>query len=203
MSQSLKSITQHHHQRLKGHRSVIAWFTGLSGSGKSTLAHAVDDRLHQMGIHTVVLDGEKIRQGLCADLGFSAADRSEHSRRIGETAKLFLDAGVIVLAAVIAPFRADRQRVRQLVAPGDFLEIYCNCSLAICEQRDVKGLYQRVRHGEIPNFTGITSPYEPPVGPELELATGSASLEVCVEQVLALLRQRQILSTDIEIDAGG
>jgi adenylylsulfate kinase len=187
------TVTRHHRQVVKGHRSVILWFTGLSGSGKSTLAHAVEDRLHQMGIHTFILDGEKIRQGLCVDLGFSATDRTEHTRRIGEIAKLFLDAGVIVLAAVISPFQADRQRVRQSVAPGDFLEIYCNCPLDICEQRDVKGLYHQARSSKIPNFTGLSSPYEAPVGPELELSTGSASLEVCVEQVLALLRQHQIL----------
>jgi adenylylsulfate kinase len=188
------TITRQDRQTQNGHRSAILWFTGLSGSGKSTLAHAVEDRLHHLGIRTFVFDGDNVRHGLCSDLGFSAADRTENIRRIGEMAKLFLDAGVISLTAFISPFRADRDRVKQLVAPEDFLEIYCNCALEICEQRDVKGLYQRARQGEIKDFTGISSPYEAPVEPALSVATGTANLEDCVDQVLTLLRERGVLA---------
>ena len=176
-----------------GHGSVILWFTGLSGAGKSTLAHAVERRLHELGCHTFVFDGDNVRHGLCADLGFSAQDRSENIRRIGEMAKLFIEAGVIALTAFISPFRADRDRVRALAGPDNFIEIYCECPLEVCEQRDVKGLYAKARQGAITEFTGISSPYEVPQAPELSLNTASQSLEVCVDQVLALLRQRQII----------
>ncbi|MBF0613734.1 MAG: adenylyl-sulfate kinase [Magnetococcales bacterium] len=174
-------------ERLNGHRGRILWFTGLSGSGKSTLIHAVEKRLHEAQMRTYALDGDNVRHGLCKDLGFSNQDRVENIRRIGEMAKLMLDAGLVVLCGFISPFQADRQKVRDLVAPGDFLEIYCQCPLEICEQRDVKGLYRKARQGLIPEFTGISSPYEPPESCELRLNTGSDSVESCVAQVMGVL----------------
>jgi adenylylsulfate kinase len=179
------------HQR--GHRSGILWFTGLSGAGKSTLANAVNSALFEQGLACYVLDGDNIRHGLCNDLGFSDADREENIRRIGEVAKLFLDAGVVVLTAFVSPFRADRQRARALVGPGDFIEIHCAADLDVCERRDTKGLYAKARAGEIKEFTGISSPYEAPEHPELRVDTGSRSLEESVEQVIAHLQQQGII----------
>jgi adenylylsulfate kinase len=176
-----------------GHKSVILWFTGLSGAGKSTLAHGVEDRLHQMGCRTFVIDGDNVRHGLCGDLGFSDKDRTENIRRVGEVAKLFAEAGIITLTAFISPFRADRDRVRALVPEGDFFEIYCKADLAICEDRDVKGLYQKARLGEIKEFTGISSPYEAPETPELCVETGTKPLEDCVDEVIDALIQRGII----------
>jgi adenylylsulfate kinase len=187
------TVTRKRREAMHGHRSTILWFTGLSGAGKSTLAHAVEERLHQLGCSTFVFDGDNVRHGLCADLGFSAEDRVENIRRIGEMAKLFLEAGVISLTAFISPFRADRARVRSLVPHGDFLEIYCACSLDVCEQRDVKGLYKRARAGEIKDFTGISSPYEAPEDPELALDTGEISLEASVAKIIDLLAERGII----------
>ncbi len=184
------SIKREHRHQQNRHGSAILWFTGLSGAGKSTLAHAVEARLHELGCRTYVLDGDNVRHGLCGDLGFSREDRSENIRRIGEMSKLFIDAGVIVLTAFISPFRADREAVRGMVMPGDFLEIYCQCPVEVCETRDVKGLYQRARAGEVKDFTGISSPYEAPLKPELDVDTANQALEACVEQVLALLRER-------------
>ena len=174
------------HQR--GHRSAILWFTGLSGAGKSTLANAVNSALFEQGLACYVLDGDNIRHGLCADLGFSDADRVENIRRIGEVAKLFLDAGVVVLTAFVSPFQADRDRARALVDPGDFIEIHCAADLQVCEGRDTKGLYAKARAGQIKEFTGISSPYEAPEQPELRIETGRQSLEDCVQQVLAHLQ---------------
>jgi adenylylsulfate kinase len=179
------------HQR--GHRSAILWFTGLSGAGKSTLANAVNSALFEQGLACYVLDGDNVRHGLCSDLGFSDADREENIRRIGEVAKLFLDAGVVVLTAFVSPFRADRQRARELVAEGDFLEIHCAADLDVCEQRDTKGLYAKARAGEIKEFTGISSPYEAPETPELRVPTGEQSLEDSVAQVMAELERRGII----------
>ena len=187
------TITRQKRELQNEHKSVILWFTGLSGAGKSTLAHAVEDELHHMGCHTFVVDGDNVRHGLCADLGFSQPDRVENIRRVGELAKLFTEAGVIVLTAFISPFKADREKVRQLVPEGDFIEIYCRAPLAVCEQRDVKGLYKRARTGEIPDFTGISSPYEAPEHPELVVDTGAQPLEQCVDQVIALLKSRELL----------
>jgi adenylylsulfate kinase len=181
-------------QSQNGHKSAILWFTGLSGAGKSTLAHAVEHQLHELGCRTFVFDGDNVRHGMCADLGFSAEDRSENIRRVGEMAKLFIEAGVIALTAFISPYRTDRERVRALAAPGDFIEVYCRCPLDVCEQRDVKGLYAKARQGVIREFTGISSPYEEPEMPELVVNTATQSLEACVDQVLALLRQRGIIS---------
>jgi len=180
-------------EKLNSHRSVILWFTGLSGAGKSTLAHAVEDHLHKNGFCTYVLDGDNIRRGLCRDLGFSEADRTENIRRIGEVSKLLLDAGVITLTAFISPFREDRQIVRDLVDEGDFIEIFCKADLAVCEARDPKGLYKKARAGEIPEFTGISSPYEEPENPELVLDTGTLGISECVDRIIRLLEKRKIV----------
>ena len=188
------TVTRARRQALNGHRAAVLWFTGLSGSGKSTLAHAVEERLHGLGCRTYVFDGDNVRHGLCGDLGFSRADRSENLRRIGEMVKLFCDAGVIALTAFISPFRADRIAVRQGMGEGDFFEIYCRCPLAVCEERDVKGLYRRARRGEIPDFTGISSPYEEPERAALVLETGHESLEDSVQRVLDFLADRDVIS---------
>lgn len=187
------TVTRERREQQNGHRSVILWFTGLSGAGKSTLAHAVEERLHQLGCRTFVFDGDNVRHGLCSDLNFSVEDRVENIRRIGEMAKLFLEAGVIPLTAFISPFRKDRERVRSLVPHGDFLEIYCKCAVDVCESRDVKGLYKRARAGEIKNFTGISSPYEEPEDAEVVVETDKRSLEQSVETVLEALRERGII----------
>ncbi|MFM7465518.1 MAG: adenylyl-sulfate kinase [Cyanobium sp.] len=184
------------HQR--GHRSAILWFTGLSGAGKSTLANAVNSALFEQGLACYVLDGDNVRHGLCSDLGFSDGDREENIRRIGEVAKLFLDAGVVVLTAFVSPFRADRQRARALVDAGDFIEIHCAADLNVCEERDTKGLYAKARSGEIKEFTGISSPYEEPEQPELRIDTGHQSLDDCVSQVLAHLQQVGVIPAPTE-----
>jgi len=178
----------------RGHRSAILWFTGLSGSGKSTLANAVNSALFERGLACYVLDGDNIRHGLCKDLGFSDAAREENIRRIGEVSKLFLDAGVVVLTAFVSPFKADRDRARALVDAGDFIEIHCAANLEVCEQRDTKGLYAKARAGEIQEFTGISSPYEAPEAPELQLDTGSQSLGVSVAQVIGYLEAQGLIS---------
>lgn len=190
------TITREHREALNNHKSVILWFTGLSGAGKSTLAHAVEDRLHELACRTFVLDGDNVRHGLCGDLGFTEADRKENIRRIGNVAKLFLEAGVIVLTAFISPFRSDRRLVRNMVHHGEFLEIFCDTPIEVCEERDVKGLYERARKGEIKNFTGISSPYEPPTNPELSIDTGATPLDACVDQVIDLLKSRTVISQE-------
>lgn len=187
------TVTRHRREQQNGHQAVIIWFTGLSGAGKSTLAHAVEERLHGLGCRTFVLDGDNVRHGLCGDLGFSDRHRQENIRRVAEVAKLMLEAGTLTLTAFISPFRAERSLARKLVPHGDFIEIYCKCDLATCEQRDVKGLYKKARQGEIKQFTGISSPYEPPENPELIVDTGSNSLDVCVGSVLVLLQERGII----------
>lgn len=181
------TVTRARREAQNGHRGVIVWFTGLSGSGKSTLAHAVEERLHRMGCRTFVLDGDNVRHGLCGDLGFSAEDRVENIRRIGEVTKLFMEAGIIVLTAFISPFGADRAKVRAMVQPGEFIEIFCKCPIEVCEERDVKGLYKKAWAGEIAQFTGISSPYEEPDQPELIVNTSNSLLEDCVQQVVDLL----------------
>lgn len=189
--QALVSRDQRNEQA--GHRSAILWFTGFSGSGKSTLAHAVEDALFKQGCRTFVFDGDNVRHGLCADLGFAKADREENIRRIGEMSKLFMEAGVMALTAFISPFRADRDKVRSLVDKGDFIEIYCSAPLEVCEQRDVKGLYAKARAGKIPEFTGISSPYEPPLNPELVIDTANLPLDECVDVVINYLKNHQII----------
>ena len=186
------TVTRQRREGSNKHKSVILWFTGLSGSGKSSLAHYVEEQLYQRGCKTYVLDGDNVRHGLCGDLGFSVDDRMENIRRIGEVAKLMMEAGVISLTAFISPFKAERQRARKLVPHGEFLEIYCNCALEICEQRDVKGLYKKARNGEVKDFTGISSPYEAPAGAELVVNTGTDSLQHCANQVLELLEKRGV-----------
>tara|TARA_Y100001968_G_scaffold51762_1_gene42707 strand:+ start:20816 stop:21451 length:636 start_codon:yes stop_codon:yes gene_type:complete len=178
------SVNRDSRSRRAGHKSVIIWFTGLSGSGKSTLANAVNIALFQKGIATYVLDGDNVRHGLCKDLGFSDFDREENIRRISEVAKLFLDAGVVVLTAFVSPFRADRDKARELVEKGDFIEVYCAADLEVCEKRDTKGLYAKARSGAIKDFTGISSPYEHPESPELIINTGALNLEDSVDLVV-------------------
>lgn len=190
------TVTRSRRESQNGHRAVNLWFTGLSGSGKSTIAHALEEVLHQRGCRTIVLDGDNVRHGLCSDLGFGESDRRENIRRIAEVAKLFLDAGVIVLTAFISPYRADRQRVRELMGEGDFVEVHVSCGIDECERRDVKGLYKRARAGEIPNFTGISSPYEVPEAPELVLESDRHRLNECVTSVLTYLEGRGILQPD-------
>jgi len=187
------TVTRSRREELLGHRSAVLWFTGLPGAGKSTLAHAIEETLYGLGCHTLVLDGDNVRHGLCSDLGFSLADRAENIRRIGEVTKLFMEAGVIVMTAFISPLRSGRANARGLFPHGDFFEIYCDASLAVCEQRDVKGHYRRARAGELKEFTGISSPYEVPQNPELTVQTGELPLEDCVKQVLAFLRQRGVV----------
>ena len=178
------TVTRARRETQNGHRGAIIWFTGLSGSGKSTLAHAVEESLHQQGCRTFVLDGDNVRHGLCGDLEFSAQDRQENIRRIGEVAKLFMEAGVIVLTAFISPYRADRERVRGMVEHGDFIEIYCDTPIEVCETRDVKGLYKKARAGQIREFTGISAPYEVPEHPYLTVEAGVKQLNECVQQVI-------------------
>ena len=184
------TVTRELRELQNKHKSTVLWFTGLSGSGKSTLAHAVEEKLHQCGCRTFVLDGDNIRHGLCSDLGFEDSDRRENIRRVGEIAKLFIEAGIITLTAFISPFLEDRNRVRSIFQNGNFLEVYCKCPLEVCEQRDVKGLYQRARDGKVKQFTGISSPYEPPKNPELIVETDKLTLEESVIQVMGLLKTR-------------
>ena len=191
-------MTRQQRQALNRHRSVIIWLTGLSGAGKSTIANDLAQRLHDKGCRTYVLDGDNIRHGLNRDLGFSDYDRSENIRRIGEVARLFIDSGTITVAAFISPFQKDRDRVRALVAPGDFLEIYCRCPLDVCEKRDVKGLYKKARAGEITQFTGLTSAYEPPHNPELVLDTDQMGLDSSVHRILALLENRHVIGPAVD-----
>lgn len=187
------AVTRPRRETLNGHRSVNLWFTGLSGSGKSTLAHAVEERLHLMGCRTYVFDGDNVRHGLCGDLDFSIEGRSENMRRIAEMVKLFVDGGVLSLTAFISPLQEDREKVRQIIGSEFVIEVYCNCSLEICEQRDVKGLYKKARAGEIENYTGISSPYEAPENPDIELDTGNTPLLDCVNRIVDELRLRGII----------
>ena len=177
-------------QRLLGQKGCVVWLTGLSGSGKSTIAHEVEARLTAMGRLAYVLDGDNLRHGLNSDLGFSAADRAENVRRLGEVAALFADAGVITITAFISPYRAGRDAARAKAPAGRFIEVYVNVPMDVCEQRDPKGLYQKARAGEITEFTGIDSPYEPPLAPELVLEAGTLSVEACAARVLDDLKAR-------------
>lgn len=187
------TVTRERRQKLNGHQSFVLWFTGLSGSGKSTLAHAVEERLHQMNCRTFVFDGDNVRHGLCSDLGFGEEDRRENIRRIGEMTRLFVEAGVIAMTAFISPFREERERVRDLFEEGEFIEVYCDCSLETCEERDVKGLYAKARAGLIPNYTGISSPYEAPEQPEIRVHTDTESLDESIDRVLDYLQERKLI----------
>ena len=190
-------VTRAHRQSQNGHRAVILWFTGLSGSGKSTLAHAVEDCLYRRGCRSFVLDGDNVRHGLCGDLGFSTHDRQENIRRIGEVAKLFMEAGTIVLTAFISPYRADRRRVRDMVSDADFIEIYCDAPIEVCEARDAKGMYKKARAGQIAEFTGISSPYEAPDHPDIIVETGQASLDDCVSRIMDELERREVIAKQV------
>jgi adenylylsulfate kinase len=201
------AVSRQEREQRNGQAGCVIWFTGLSASGKSTLANLLDHRLHTAGLHSFVLDGDNVRHGLNAGpgmlkgqhgeefakrfgLGFSAQDREENIRRIGAVAKLFCDAGLIALTAFISPYRIDRDRVRALLADGDFIEIFVDAPLEVCEARDPKGLYKKARAGELKGFTGIDDPYEPPVKPELQLDAGTKSPETLVDEVLAYLKTK-------------
>ena len=188
-----ESISRDDRARKNGHKGVALWFTGLSGAGKSTAAQALQVRLFELGHHAYVLDGDNVRHGLCNDLGFSEEDRHENIRRIGEMVKLFVDSGTIAISAFISPFRSDRDRVRALFSDGEFLEVYCRCSLSECEHRDVKGMYRKARAGLIKEFTGISSPYEVPEAAEIELDTESQTVDESVEAAVRVLVERGII----------
>jgi len=182
------SISRADREQLGGHPGKVIWFTGLSGSGKSTIANALEVALHAQRKRTYLLDGDNVRQGLSKDLGFTEADRVENIRRIAEVAKLMLDAGLMVMTAFISPFRQEREMARELIGPANFIEVYISTSLAACEQRDVKGLYKKARNGQLPNMTGISSPYEPPLAPQVTLDGGNTSVEECVRHLQRWLK---------------
>ena len=199
--QKATNVTWHEHKvtkdersKLNGHKGAVLWFTGLSACGKSTIANAVDHRLSLAGKHSVVLDGDNIRMGLNKNLGFSAEDRAENIRRIGEVAKLFAHNANFTLTAFISPYRADRDAVRALLQPGEFIEILVDATVETCEQRDPKGLYKKARAGEIKNFTGISDPYEGPEKPELVLDSNNKGIEELTNEVIAYLEQNGYLT---------
>ena len=182
------NITKHERKKLNKHQSFLIWFTGLSGSGKSTIANALEIELYKQGISTYLLDGDNIRFGINKDLSFSPEDRTENIRRIAEVANLFIDAGVVTLASFVSPYKIDRENIKSIVGQENFVEIYVSTSLEECERRDVKGLYQKARKGEIPNMTGISSPYEPPEAPSLIVDTEKESVKKSVNRILELIK---------------
>lgn len=184
------AISRQDRNALHGHKALVMWFTGLSGSGKSTLASELERRLHEEGISTYILDGDNIRKGLNNDLDFTEAGRVENIRRIGEVARLFTDAGIVVLTAFVSPFKSDRDAVRQLVGDENFLEIFVDCPLEVCEARDVKGLYKKARAGEISNFTGISSPFEAPEKADIRIPTNELSIDEGVELLCTVIRPK-------------
>ncbi|WP_044180330.1 adenylyl-sulfate kinase [Phytobacter massiliensis] len=185
-------VTASAREQLHGHRGVVLWFTGLSGSGKSTVAGALEEALHKLGVSTYLLDGDNVRHGLCNDLGFTDDDRRENIRRVGEVARLMVDAGLVVLTAFISPHRAERQMVRERLGEGRFIEVFVDTPLAICEARDPKGLYKKARAGELKNFTGIDAVYEAPESPDVHLA-GEQLVTNLVSQLLDLMRRDDII----------
>jgi adenylylsulfate kinase len=187
------AISNEDRERLLGQKGIVIWYTGLSGSGKSTLAHAVEEKLFEKGHVSYVLDGDNIRHGLNKNLGFSPEDREENIRRIGEVSKLFADAGVIAMTAFISPYRADRDKARELVQDGRFIEVFVKVPLDVAESRDPKGLYKKARTGEIKEFTGISAPYEEPLNAELTIDTSKHNLEESAEVVLDFLRKRDFI----------
>ncbi|MFC3041444.1 adenylyl-sulfate kinase [Virgibacillus xinjiangensis] len=187
------NVTKEERQKLNHHKSAVLWFTGLSGSGKSTLSVALEKELHHRGIHTYRLDGDNVRHGLNKNLGFSPEDRAENIRRIGEVSKLMTDAGLLTLTAFISPYREDRDKVRELLDEGEFVEIYAKCSVEECESRDPKGLYKKARAGEIKQFTGIDAPYEEPAAPELTIDTENQSLGESVETIISYLKENDYI----------
>ena len=186
-------ISRQQREAVNGHKAFVVWITGLSGAGKSTLACALEEELFKRNCKILLLDGDNLRSGLCQDLGFSRADRRENLRRAAETSKLMLDAGLIVIAAFITPLEEDRELVRNIIGEQDYIQIYCQCPLAACEARDVKGLYKRARNGEIPGFTGIDSPYEIPMSSQLVLNTEITNVDICTQQVLDYLIKRELI----------
>jgi adenylylsulfate kinase len=198
--QKATNVTWHDHrvssedrEKIKGQKGAVLWFTGLSASGKSTVANTVDHMLHSQGKHTYLLDGDNIRMGLNKNLGFSAEDRAENIRRIGEVAKLFADAGLVTLTAFISPYRRDRDAVRALLPAGEFIEVYVNASLATCEKRDPKGLYKKARAGELKGFTGIDDPYEHPEKPEITLDADNKGIDELAGEVITYLKKKGLL----------
>lgn len=189
----LTSVSHQERVLLNGHQPAVLWFTGLSGSGKSTVANAVDKMLYDLGCKTYVLDGDNVRHGLNGDLSFTDKDRIENIRRIGEVSKLFVDAGLLVSTAFISPFVADREMVREQLHTGQFIEVFIDTPIEICEQRDPKGLYKKARAGEIKNFTGIDSAYEVPNSPEVHVKAGAKSVEECARQVVQFLIENKYL----------
>jgi len=186
-------VTREDRYKLNNHRSCLLWFTGLSGAGKSTLATALEKELYEYGIRSYVLDGDNLRHGLNSNLGFTPEDRKENIRRIGEVSKLFVDAGLFALTAMISPYREDRQLVRERFAKREFIEVYVKCPLEVCERRDPKGLYKKARNGEIQNFTGISAPYEEPLNPEIIVESDKQTLEQSVQQVMRYLNENHYL----------
>jgi bifunctional enzyme CysN/CysC len=178
------TISREDRERLNGHKGKVIWFTGLSGSGKSTIANALEKELHDLGQRTYILDGDNVRQGLNKDLGFTDADRVENIRRVAEVAKLMMDAGMIVMTAFISPFRAEREMARELIGQENFVEVFVDTPLAVCEQRDPKGLYKKARNGQIPNMTGISSPYEIPENPSFVVASNQSSIANIISDLL-------------------
>ena len=196
------SVTRDNREDRRGHRGAVLWFTGLSACGKSTLAVEVERALFRGGYFSYVLDGDNVRHGLNGDLGFTAEDRTENIRRIGEVAKLFSESGALCLTAFISPYREDRERVRDLMTrSGDFVEVFVSCPVEVCEERDPKGLYKKARAGEIPNFTGIDAPYEAPQTPEIVVETSVHDVATCVEQVLDYLREHGYISSESRLRA--
>jgi len=183
-------VTKEERQKRNNHQSAVLWFTGLSGSGKSTVSVALEKKLFDLGIHTYRLDGDNIRHGLNKNLGFSPEDRTENIRRIGEVGKLMVDSGLITLTAFISPYRGDREQVRALLEKGEFIEIFVKCSLQECEARDPKGLYKKVRAGEIKGFTGVDAPYEEPVAPEITIDTETQTVEESTQIIINYLEEK-------------
>ncbi|WP_078430972.1 adenylyl-sulfate kinase [Alkalihalobacterium alkalinitrilicum] len=184
------NITKQDRQKLHGHKSLMLWFTGLSGSGKSTIANALQHELFKAGVSVYLLDGDNLRHGINRNLTFSEEDRKENVRRTAEVGKLFVDAGIVVLAALISPYEEDRKQARSLFEPGEFIEVYVKCSLQECEKRDPKGLYKKARNGEIPQFTGISQPYEEPKSPEIIVDTTTMSVEKCVQKIKSFIEKK-------------
>ncbi len=186
-------IKKEDRQRLNGHRPAVVWFTGLPSSGKSTLAHKLEEELFRRGVRTFVIDGDNVRTGLNKDLGFTAEDRQENIRRVGEVAKLFVEAGMIVMTAFISPYRKDRKFVRSLVNEDEFIEVYVKCPLGVCEQRDLKGHYKMARQGIIKHFTGVDDPYEEPEHPERTIETDKTTIDKSVERIVGYLEEKRYI----------
>ena len=190
------SVNLDSRKKLKQHQAVLLWFTGLSGSGKSTIANSVEQELHKNKVHTYTLDGDNIRKGLNSDLSFSPKDRSENIRRIAETAHLMIDAGLVVLAAFVSPYRNDRDQIRNIVGDDNMVEIYINTSIEECERRDVKGLYKKARKGEIKNMTGISAPYESPLHPDIQINTEEVTVVDATKQIINFINPKLILQNE-------